>query len=340
MSLVQTVSLSEATSSRGWRLRFGHPGAVLRPTFVMLAFSLLISARDMRAQGQGQPLIDTLQYAVLRVQPSQTNAAIHSWDTTHVVYYDPTRRPNKILLWLAGTNGTPLNIPTALFATALAQGYRIIALSYITSPAVSQTCVGDVLDSNIMCPEMFRRKRIYGDNVFPLIGDAPQDAIIPRFVSLLQWLSKNDARGNWSHYLSDDGSKPRWSNIAVSGQSQGGGMAEFIAQHEIVARVLSFSGGWDWANSREKKIATWYANRSVTPMDRWFATFNVNELAATQLREICSVLQIPAGHIFALDQPLMNTSRSTPGPNPFHGDGIRNTAYQPVWLKMLGSGVD
>ena len=35
--------------------------------------------------------------------------------------------------------------------------------------------------------------------------------------------------------------------IVVTGQLQGGRMAAFIAQREIVARVITFSGGWDFA---------------------------------------------------------------------------------------------
>lgn len=308
--------------------------------FIFLSLGILLFVANLTAQNNAVPFIDSVQYKILKVKPSVTNTSIQKWDTTHVVYYDPSIKSNKILLWLAGTNGTPLNIPIELFKTALSQGYRVIALSYITIPAVSQVCVGDVLDNNINCAELFRRKRIYGDGSFSLIKDQPQDAIIPRLVKLLQWLSKNDAQGNWSNYLNTDGSKPNWKNIAVSGQSQGGGMSEFIAQQESVARVVSFSGGWDYANSKEKKIANWYFNKSATPKEKWFATYNINELAAKQLSEICTSLQIPSQQIFALDKPLLNSNTSTENQNPYHGDGIRNIAYKPIWIKMLGSGLE
>jgi hypothetical protein len=340
MARMHTLTMQERATTRARRLGMWLRRAIPMSTGLVPACLLLLSVREIRAQGQPPTSIDTARYTVLRVKPSTTNAAIHFWDTTHVVYYDPTVASNKILLWLAGTNGTPLSIPRELFATALAQGYRIVALSYITSPAVSQTCVGDVLDANANCAEMFRRKRIYGDNAFSLIGDEPVDAIIPRFVSLLQWLSTNDARGKWSRYLSTDSAKLRWTNIAVAGQSQGGGMAQFIAQRETVARMISFSGGWDYANSKEKKIAPWYANGSVTPMEKWYATFHVNELAAAPLREIYAALRIPLGHVFALDRPLLNANPSTPAANPYHGEGIRNSAYQPIWRTMLGSGIN
>lgn len=310
-------------------------------TFATISIvALAMSASRMQAQRRDVPSIDSARLSILRVKPSVTNAAIHAWDTTHVVYYDPTIKSNRILLWLAGTNGTPLNVPAELFNTALAQGYRVIALSYLTVPAVSQVCVGKMLDANRNCAETFRRRRVYGDVAFPAIPDAPDDAIIPRLSRLLQWLNTHDAAGQWSNYLAADGTTPNWHNIAVSGQSQGGGMAEFIAQTETVARVISFSGGWDYANSRDKQIAGWYSKRAATPLDRWFATYNVNELAAGSLREICTTLHIPPSQVFALDQPLENPNASAAAPNPYHGDGIRNTAYKPVWLKMLGSGTN
>jgi hypothetical protein len=307
--------------------------------FIIIAALIVVSIHG-KAQNNHHSFIDTMQYRTVWVKPSATNVAIHTWDTAHAVYYDAKIKSNRILLWLAGTNGTPLNVPVELFNTALSQGYKIIALSYITVPAVSQLCKDEVLDANTGCAAAFRRKRIYGDNDFSLIKDEPQDAIIPRFVNLLQWLVKNDPSGNWSQYLNKEELKPVWNKIAISGQSQGGGMAEFIGQQESLARVISFSGGWDYTNSKEKKIATWYFNKAVTPMQNWYAAYNINEMAANSLWEICTALQIPANHIFALDKPLLNINSSKENTNPFHGDGIRNTAYKPIWITMFGSGIE
>lgn len=306
---------------------------------VLLTVLIVVSIQTY-SQNSNRPFIDSIKYKNLWVKPSVTNPAIYKWDTAHAVYYDPGFKNNKILLWLAGTNGTPLSIPVEFINTALAQGYRVIALSYITVPAISQICIGDILNSNSDCASAFRRKRIFGDNDFSLISDEQQDAIIPRFVKLLQWLTLNDAAGNWSQYINKGEMKPVWNRIAVAGQSQGGGMAAFLGQQEVLARLISFSGGWDYSNSKEKKIATWYFNKAVTPINNWYVTYNVNENAADQLREISTALQIPETHVFALDKVLFDVDASKKSPNPYHGDGIRNTAYKPIWLKMLGSGID
>ncbi len=304
----------------------------------IITIALILLSVSGNAQTNGRSFIDTIEYKIVRVKPSATNVTIHTWDTAHAVYYDAKIKNNKILLWLAGTNGTALNVPVEFFNTALNQGYKIIALSYITVPAVSQLCKDEVLDANAECAADFRRKRIYGDNNFSLISDEPQDAIIPRFVNLLQWLAKNDSSCNWSQYLNEEGVRPIWNKVAIAGQSQGGGMAAFIGQQESLARVISFSGGWDYSNSKEKKIAGWYFNKNATAMKNWYATYNINEMAATPLKEICTALQIPASHIFAFDKPLLNVNTSKENTNPYHGDGIRNTVYKSIWIKMLGSG--
>lgn len=305
-----------------------------------LVLSIIIFALASHANAQtGRPqFLDTAVYKSISVKPTVTDAAITYWDTAHVVYYDPKIKNNKLLLWLTGTTGTTNNVPAEFFKTALAQGYRIIAVSFISVPAVAQVCRDNNLEANSNCAADFRRRRIYGDNDFSLIADQPQDAIIPRLVKLLQYLIINDASGNWQQYLEKAINKPNWNKIAVSGQSQGGGMAQFIAQYENIARVISFSGGWDFSSSTDKKIAGWYFKNNVTPMENWYATYNVNESAANTMKDICAALKIPPGHVFALDKPLGNAAASG-NANPYHGDGIRNTAYRDVWIKMLGSGL-
>lgn len=311
----------------------------MKPSFIIITSLVALSIFSAEAQNNNRPYIDSVKYKIIKVRPSETNTAIHAWDTVHIVYYDPQVKNNKILLWLTGTNGTTKNVPAAFFNTALEQGYKVVSLSFISMPAVAQVCVGTTLNGFSDCAAEFRRKRIYGDNNFSLINDEPQDAIIPRFVKLLQWLVKHDAAGNWQQYLDASFTKPVWNKIAIAGQSQGGGMAQFIGKQETLARVISFSGGWDYADSKEKKIAGWYFNKNATALDNCYATYHIHEMAAIQLAEICTALQLPTGHVFALDKPLMsetNTVRNSP--NPYHGEGIRNITYRPIWITMLGSG--
>ncbi len=309
-----------------------------RFSYFILFAVIFSSTGKLVAQTDIFQFLDSTPYKIIEVHPSSTDPEITYWDTAHVAYYDPAISNNKLMLWLTGTNGTTSNIPRDFFVTALEQGYRIIALSFISVPAVASICRGAYLDNNSDCAAEFRRRRIYGDNDFSMIPDQPHDAIIPRFVKLLQYLSGADPDANWQLYLDEGMNKPQWSKIVISGQSQGGGMGQYIAQYEKLDRVISFSGGWDYSNSDSKKIADWYFNENVTPMEKWYATYNVNENTANIIKEICIALQIPSAQVFALDKPLRDNSSLAGKSNPYHGDGLHNSAYRPVWIEMLGSG--
>jgi len=163
-----------------------------------LVMTLFISSLcQLYAQKKVYNFLDSSKYKVLEVHPSATNNAITRWDSVHVIYYNPKITNNKLLLWLTGSGGTGINIPRDYFKTALEQGYRIIALSYFSRPSVAAIARGNNLKKNKDCAADFRRRRIYGDNNFTMIPDQPQDAIIPRFVKLLQYLSKTDPDANW-----------------------------------------------------------------------------------------------------------------------------------------------
>ena len=259
------------------------------------------------------------------IRPSSTDASIHDFDSPHVVIYDPEARPGKILLWLPGTNGLPRTGPQRIYRTALAQGYRVVALSYVDAPAVAQICTG--ADGDPDCARKFREKRVYGVNVTPVIDDEPQDAIARRFAHLLRYLAQTDPAGRWDTYLRTG--LPRWDLVAVAGHSQGGGMAAFIAKHQRVARVVMFSGGWDQA--RPGVIAGWYTAPSATPPGVWFGAYHVREPNAGIISRIYRAEGLAPGHVVAFDLPLRR------GEDP-HAQGLTNQRYTSVWRALLGRG--
>ena len=264
----------------------------------------------------------------LDVKPSTTAAEIRSADSPHIVLFDTSNANANLLLWLPGTLGSPhigaqLNFPQY----AAQQGYRVVMLSYITEPGVSNICVGKNLRANRPCAEDFRRKRIFGTEGFSLIADQPQDAIIHRLSKLLLYLKETRTDEHWEQYLQADGS-PRWERIAVAGQSQGGGHAAFIALAKPVARVVMLSGGWDMSAPGE--IADWYAKPSATPAERWYAAYHVDEPTARTMADISRALRVPASNVSALDKPVRGARA--------HGEGLSNPAYLPWWQYALGRG--
>jgi hypothetical protein len=265
-------------------------------------------------------------FTVLTIAPSDTDARITVANVPHVVMYDRAAKPGNILLFLAGTGGRPPG-PLRFLNRAVERGYRVINLSYIDEPAVSQICIGATVLRDPECAREFRQKRIYGDNVTGLIRDAPQDSIVNRFTKLLQHLVAADPSGQWAQYLDNDA--PIWNRIAVAGQSQGGGMAEFIAQRQEVGRVIAFSGGWDLSGPR--KLASWYLGKNATPPERYYGTYNVAEPAANLLTRTYAALGIPAAQTLALNLPVR------PGAEA-HTEGIGNPAYRDAWDFVLGNG--
>ncbi|MDO5968355.1 hypothetical protein Q4Q35_00910 [Flavivirga aquimarina] len=289
--------------------------------FILLLFNCSSSKTDVTLQ--------TPQNIVFKIKPSKTDFRIKTADTPHYITYNPSINQGKLLLFLAGTYGVATKGPKNLFKTAIEQGYRVINLQYITNISVSRICSGETLTNNSSCAEEFRQKRIYGDNDFSLILDEPQDAIVNRLTKLLIYLSKNDKKGNWEFYL--ENGHPKWEQIAVSGQSQGGGMAAYIAKKQRVPRVIVFSGGWDYSTTDRKEIANWYYTSSVTPYNCWYGTYHVKEPTATTIEKTYIAMNIPENHVYGLDLAVPDGKKA-------HSNGVRNINYKNLWIKMLGKG--
>jgi hypothetical protein len=262
-----------------------------------------------------------------KIKPSSTDASITNADEPNLVLYDPKAKQGKLMVFLTGTGGIAAKGPGHYFETVLEQGYRLISLSYVDVPAVAQVCVGHDLKKDPGCADEFRMKRIYGKGTFSLIDDQPQDAIVNRLIKLLQYLNLNDRDGNWGRYLENDTLK--WTEIAFSGQSQGGGMSEYIGKHQLVYKVISFSGGWDWGP--KGRIADWYSTGNVTPPDSWYATYNAGEPTGNEILKHYKALKIPESHIHAFDLPVRYGRKA-------HSEGISNPDYKPEWIEMLGRG--
>jgi len=260
----------------------------------------------------------------LKIKPSRTDSRIKIADSTHFIAYDSSKTQKELLLFLPGTRGIPERGPMQLFKTATSQGLRVINLSYSNNIAVARICRGENLENDSECTRKFREKRVFGTNTTPLISDEHQDAIVNRLHKLLLHLEQNDPKGNWGKYL--DNKAINWKKIIVSGQSQGGGMAAFIAKKHDVARIITFSGGWDY--SAKDKIATWYSDSSKTPTEKWFGTYHVLEPKALIIKQTLKAMQVPDNQIYALDL-------KTPLSRKAHNQAIRNVRYKKLWLELF-----
>jgi len=299
------------------------------PTFCLLS-ALSASATAQRPVGAGD-------LVVYRVSPSYADSTVHRFLEPNYIVFDRHTTPSApLLLFMPGTGGRPQN--TSDFADVAArQGYRVIGLEYTNTPAVQQICPRD-RDPN--CSEKARRKRIYGDDDTSLIDDRPEESIVNRLTKLLIALAHDHPADGWEQYL--DNGQPKWSRIAVSGLSQGAGMAAYIAQHTRVARAILFSSPWDNYGPRHI-LAPWILHGpGATPSDDWFAAYHEREATAPIIAEAYRALRIPPSHIrvFTLEPAAARSG------NPYHPSGVANgatprnadgsPAYLDDWRYLLG----
>ena len=292
-----------------------------------LVFLALIMYACGNAQQVQNSVVEKTKNKVLLVKPSDTDTTIHLANDPHYVSYNPDKK-GKLFLFIPGTGGKAERGPKKLFETAINAGYRLINISYINRPAVARICRNDSLVRDPQCARHFREKRIFGTGDMAWIPDQPQDAIVNRLTKLIIHLQEIDREGSWGDLL-DDNKELRWDRIVVTGQSQGGGMAAFIAQRKLVHKIITFSGGWD--KSSPGVLADWYSDKSATPAERWYGTYHTLEPRAADIDKSYRTMQIPAAHIFGLDLKVREGKKA-------HGEAIRNTIYTSLWRDLLGEG--
>jgi predicted esterase len=309
--------------------------AVRRSLWLLVA---LVGAGAAAAHAQGdQRPADTAALVVRHIVPSSIDTSVRRFNAPHLVVFDRAVKADApLLLFLPGTGGRPDN--TSEFAAVAArQGYRVIGLAYVDEPAVQQVCPRE---PDPECAEKVRRKRIYGDDVTGLIDDRPNESIVSRLAMLLAALERAYPDEGWSRYL--ENGKPEWTRIAVSGLSQGAGMAAYIAQRTMVDRVVLFSSPWD-NYGRMRNLAPWLRHgHGATSPERWYAAYHRNENTADDIQRAYAALQIPRDHIHVFTlEPARRVSA-----NPFHPSVVGNAAtprnadgtpaYAPEWRAMLG----
>lgn len=269
------------------------------------------------------------------VKPSATDPAIQRFDSRHYVLFNADTGPNaNLLVFLPGTHGTPPG-PVRFLKAAADAGYRVISLDYNDEPAVNVYCPRR---PDPQCTEKFRRMRIYGDGtaLSPRIDNTPAESIINRLVKLLQYLDRQDPQQKWGDYLQDGA--PDWERIALAGQSQGAGMAAFIAQRHEVARVILFSSPWDFTltDGNVRQLARWVSAPGKTPPERWYGGYHERENMAGLIAQAYAALRIPPDHIRIFRDDLPPAQQQAAKRNPFHGQGVRNPIYDQDRAFFLG----
>lgn len=305
--------------------------------FIRMTALAVFAGGPLATPLRAQDTAEVADLVVYRIAPSSIDSTSRRFDAVnYIVSARGVKADAPLLVFLPGTGGRPINT-TAFENLAAHQGYRVIGLEYDDVPAVQQLCPRD---PDPGCAEKVRRKRIFGEDATSLIDDKANESIVARLGALLAALNRDHPRDGWSRYLKDG--QPNWPSIAVSGLSQGAGMAAYIAQRTLVARVILFSSPWD-NYGRFHTLAPWVTRGpGATPPDRWYGAFHRNENTAELIQRAYAALHVPSDHIRVLTlEPATKV-----GDNPYHPSVVGNAvtprlangtpAYLEEWRTLLG----
>lgn len=210
-------------------------------------------------------------FLIREVIPSQTDPQITTtnYNQPHIVVLATNVPPlGKLLLHLPGTSSHPEGAQDWL-RTAATHGYHAIGLKYPNEVSMGSLCT---LNTNLDCFEDVADETVTGLFYPDTMPDAPKqvlraDSIENRVQKLLAGLAAlAPASENWGQFLNATGGV-RWSRVAVSGHSQGGSCALFIAKSRNVDRAVLFST-MDWIRFPTNRQPAWFASPGLTPAER------------------------------------------------------------------------
>lgn len=225
------------------------------------------------------------QLTGLFITPNTIDPAYPTTDDSNYVAVNlSVTSNNKLLVFLPGTGARTKNY--LLFPNLAADlGYHCISLSYPNGyPTVASLCSGST-DTN--CYHDIRQEVCYGTDVSSNITVDTLNSINTRLIKTLNYLDSIYPTQGWGIYLS--GGNPVWSKIAVSGHSQGGGHALYLAKTRPCERMIMFAGADDYSNYYSQP-ANWIHYPSLTPVSKFFSFLNLNDDVWTYSKQF-SVVQ-------------------------------------------------
>ena len=227
----------------------------------------LVACSPDKSVGPRSPAFDAVETMVAPlvlhvVAPATTDPAIDRALDNHYVWLDTTARSNhKLFVFLPGTGQNPSSFQLVQ-QEAARLGYHVIGLMYPTAGGLAKVC--PTTPDPSACYQNSRLEIVDGIDRNGVVNVNVANSIDNRLTKLLQYLTQQYPDEEWDRFLLRD--QPKWSRIAVSGHSQGGGNAAMIAKIRRVARVVLFSSVTD---SIHADAPSWVATH-LTPAERYY----------------------------------------------------------------------
>ncbi len=207
------------------------------------------------------------------VLPGVTDSAINVALDPHVAINPSPAVPaaNRLVVFMAGTGSRPTEYRQLELAGAQA-GYHVIGLSYVNTDSVQALCE---TDADPECHAKVRREILTGQDASTLVNVSVPNAIVNRIAKLVAYMARTYPDEGWAQYL-DANNAPQWSRIGLSGHSQGGGHAVFMAKLFSVDRVSFYAAPVDWRLPSDTP-AGWLSQPGATPSERYFGLAHLRD---------------------------------------------------------------
>ena len=230
-----------------------------------------------------------------------TDAAITGLGSKrHLVVIPDDVQTDLLWLHLGGSGGRPLN-SKKLGLAALSEGYRYVSLAYPNEPSIANRCTCEGLGPRpLTCEEWARFEVLTGQDASPWLEMETDEGIEYRLKALLLTLHDRQPAGGWDAYLDSEG-EIVWEKVALSGFSQGGGMAGLIAREHRVDRVLYLSKGGGSSLQAMVDPSTYVACSADMPCDDGATCCPFDDLACDTPPDeggLCAI-QTPNPWVFA-----------------------------------------
>ncbi len=286
-----------------------------------------------------------------QVRASETDAEIPFELARHQVWINTDCDAKGLLLiHLPGTFDNPSR--TTLFpALAANSGYHVIGLKY-PNDLSAQTACRESSDAD--CYEDFRREIVEGMDLHLDIEVDRANSIENRIQQLLQYLAAAFPAEGWGQFLENE--NILWDKLLISGHSQGGGHAAFMAKDRVLQRVIMFASPNDY-DAVNEAAAAWTSAPHLTPDSCYYAFGNLfddivdfreeylqwNALGMGTFGDTVNVQEVPSPYLYsrmlytheqksglAVNHSLMITDEQV----TLDEDGV--PIYKAVWEYLLG----
>ena len=163
-------------------------------------------------------------------------------ETEHLTYASASPT-GKLVIFITGTGALPDRY-ASLYDVIAGLGHHILVPVYANEDSVNGNC--KMAADEAACLGATRLEIIEGNGEMDhsdIVDVSPDDALETRLDRLLAYMVENHGEERWAQFQKDGGVD--WSKVIVSGHSQGGGHAVYLAKRHEVARVVNLSSPAD-----------------------------------------------------------------------------------------------